>query len=78
MRNIKCARLGRELPGLEKPPFGGPIGQEIYERVSAEAWGEWVEMQIKIVNEYRLDLSEKDDRERLNREMRSFLKLDED
>ena len=37
-RTVKCVKLGRELPGLDEPPFDTPLGQRIYENVSAEAW----------------------------------------
>ena len=36
-----CAKLGKELPGLERPPFPGELGQRIYENVSAEAFELW-------------------------------------
>jgi len=75
MRTVNCSKLGQEAEGLESPPFAGPIGLEIFENVSQEAWGEWLEMQTKIINEYRLDLSERESRDTLMAQMRSFLKL---
>lgn len=75
MRTVNCSRLGREAEGLDAPPFAGPIGTEIFENVSKEAWTEWLEMQTKIINEYRLDLSERESRETLMAQMRTFLKL---
>ncbi len=77
-RTVICSRLKREAPGLEAPPFPGKIGQEIFEKVSAEAFDEWKEMQTKIINEHRLDLSERKDRETLMKQMRLFLHLDGD
>jgi Fe-S cluster biosynthesis and repair protein YggX len=58
-------------------PLAGRLGREIFDRVSQEAWDEWAEMQIKVVNEYRLDLSERESRAILTRQMRSFLNLDD-
>ena len=78
MRKIKCTYLGCEAQGLPNPPFEGPLGQEIFENVSAEAWSEWLEMQTKIINEYRLDLSEGDSRKTLLSQMRTFLKLSDE
>ena len=75
MRTINCSHLGHEAEGLEAPPFAGPIGQEIFDNVSKEAWAAWLEMQTKIINEYRLDLSEPESRETLMAQMRAFLKL---
>jgi len=75
MRTVTCSKLGKEAEGLEKPPFAGPIGQEIFENVSQAAWAEWLEMQTKIINEYRLDLSEPEARATLLEQMRAFLNL---
>lgn len=76
-RMVFCKRLQREAEGLEEPPMFGKVGKEIFEHVSREAWDEWQEMQLKIVNEYRLDLSEKEARKTLTKQMRVFLGLEE-
>jgi Fe-S cluster biosynthesis and repair protein YggX len=54
LRVVKCAKLGRELPGLSEPPWPGELGQRIYEHVSVEAWTMWEERMKMILNEYRL------------------------
>ncbi len=61
---------------LESAPFPGVLGEEILAKVSFEDWEDWRQMQTKIINEYRLDLSEANDRQKLLKQMRSFLKLD--
>jgi Fe-S cluster biosynthesis and repair protein YggX len=77
-RLVKCKKLGKELPGLEKPPFSGEIGQKIYENISKEAWRMWKEeMQIKVINEYRLNMGLKKDYEVLVDQMLRFLNLKE-
>lgn len=53
-RLVKCAKLGKELPGLEYPPFGGPLGDRIWLEVSDEAWKGFLEHFKMIMNEYRL------------------------
>lgn len=53
-RMVHCVKLARELPGLDAPPWPGPLGQRIYEQVSAEAWEMWEERMKMILNEYRL------------------------
>lgn len=75
MRMVNCTHLGHEAPGLESPPFAGPYGKEIFDNISQEAWDAWLEMQTKIINEYRLDLSEPEARVTLMSQMRAFLKL---
>lgn len=72
---VFCKRLKREMPALKEAPIKGPIGELILENVSEEAWLEWVEAQIKIINEERLDLSDEAGQERLYQEMIAFLGL---
>ena len=77
-RMVMCCKLGKELPGLEKPPFSGEVGTEIYERVSEEAWRMWKDdMQMKVLNEYRLNLGDPKDYQVLVDQMLLFLKLKE-
>ena len=72
-------KLGREAPGLDKPPFDGELGQEIYEKVSAEAWVQWAdEVMIRVINEYRLNLVDPEHYDVLLKQMRIFLNLDGD
>lgn len=53
-RLIHCAKLGIEAEGLETPPFPGEKGQEIYEKISKQAWQAWLSKQTMLINEYRL------------------------
>lgn len=53
-RMVKCVKFGKEMPGLEEAPWGGELGQRIYENVSKEAWDMWKEHLKMIINEYRL------------------------
>jgi Fe-S cluster biosynthesis and repair protein YggX len=77
-RTVYCKKLEREAEGLEEPPMYGPLGRELFEHVSKEAWEEWQELSLKIVNEYHLDLSEKEHRKVLRDQLRTFFKLDGD
>ncbi len=63
------------MPALLEAPLKGPVGNMILEHVSEQAWQEWVEAQIKIINELRLDLSEEKAHMRLYEEMLEFLNL---
>jgi Fe-S cluster biosynthesis and repair protein YggX len=77
-RTVKCRKLGKELPGLEKPPFGGEVGKQIFEQISAEAWRMWKDdMQLKVINEYRLNMGVKEDYQALVKQMLLFLNLQE-
>jgi Fe-S cluster biosynthesis and repair protein YggX len=71
-RTVQCVKLGKEAPGLEKPPLPGELGKRIFENVSEEAWGQWLEHQKMLMNEYRIDLSDKSSRQILKQQMEQF------
>ena len=56
-RTVHCVKFGKEMEGLEKPPFKGEMAQRIYEHVSKDAWRMWLEHSKMLINEYRLDLT---------------------
>ncbi len=72
-RMVQCAKLGRELPGLEKPPFAGELGQRIYDNISQQAWDMWQEQSRLIINHYGLNLADPDSRQVLRDQMIEFL-----
>jgi Fe-S cluster biosynthesis and repair protein YggX len=77
-RTVLCSKFKKELPGLEKPPFSGDMGNKIYEKVSAEAWNQWnKDVQIKVLNEYRLNMADPRDYQVLVDQMLRFLGLEE-
>ena len=51
---VFCVRYKKEMEGLDEPPFDSDFGQKIYKNVSKAAWGEWVDRQKMLLNEYRL------------------------
>ena len=71
-RMVQCIKLGRTLPGLDAPPWPGPLGQRIYEQVSAEAWEMWEERMKMILNEYRLLPFQKEAQELIAKHMEEF------
>jgi Fe-S cluster biosynthesis and repair protein YggX len=71
-RTVFCVKLRRELPGLDTPPWPGPLGQRIYDQVSAEAWEMWEERMKMILNEYRLLPFQKEAQELVAKHMEDF------
>jgi Fe-S cluster biosynthesis and repair protein YggX len=71
-RMVKCVLLKKELPGLDEPPWGGELGQRIYENVSQEAWKLWVERLKMMINEYRLMPAQKEHQEIIAQQMEKF------
>ncbi len=72
MRMVQCAKLGREAPGLEKAPFPGELGKRLFEQVSEEGFGLWLEHQKMLMNEYHIDLSDKAGRQLLRKQCEEF------
>ncbi len=67
-RMVQCAKLGRELPGLDETTpqgeralrmaqlLGGPaMRQRVLAHISAEAWERWTDFMRMVINEYHLD-----------------------
>jgi Fe-S cluster biosynthesis and repair protein YggX len=69
---VQCVKLGRELPGLEKPPFPGELGQRIYEHVSQQAWNMWPAQATIIINHYGLSLADPSAQQILLQQMEEF------
>jgi Fe-S cluster biosynthesis and repair protein YggX len=72
VRTVFCVKLQRELPGLDTPPWPGPLGQRIYEQVSQEAWEMWEERMKMILNEYRLLPFQKEAQELVAKQMEEY------
>lgn len=71
-RMVFCRKYQAELPGLDKPPLPGKLGEEIYENVSAQAWREWQTHQTTLINEKRLSLIDPEARKYLREQMERF------
>ncbi len=71
-RLVQCVKLGRELPGLENPPFPGELGLRIYENVSAEGYALWQPHMTILINHYGLNPADPETRQILRREMEEF------
>ena len=71
-RTVNCARLKKEGPGLDYPPYPGDLGKRIYLEVSKEAWSQWLAHQTMLINEYRLSPMDPKSRKFLETEMDKF------
>jgi Fe-S cluster biosynthesis and repair protein YggX len=56
-RMVMCRKLGKQLPGLKRPPYRNELGQRLYDEVSQEAWELWLKESVKFINTYRVDLA---------------------
>ena len=71
-RMVQCVYLKKEAPGLDRPPYPGPLGKRLYEGVSKEAWAQWLSHQTMLMNEYRLTPVDPKARKFLEAEMEKF------
>ena len=75
MPTLSCSRCTLTKEPMEKAPFRGVLGQKIHENVCRECWAEWLAMQTKIINEYRLSLGDPRGQEMLDQQLKLFLNL---
>ncbi len=75
-RTVFCRKFHEELEGLDKPPFPGPRGQDIFEHVSRRAWQAWIEHQTMLINEKHLVMTDPEARRYLMEQMDAFLSGD--
>jgi Fe-S cluster biosynthesis and repair protein YggX len=71
-KTVQCVKLKKTAPAMTKAPFPGELGQRILASVSEEAWGLWLEHQKMLMNEYRIDLSDKSARQLLKQQCEQF------
>ena len=72
-RLVTCAKYGKQLRGLEQPPFPGALGQRIFEAISQQAWNEWQERSVEVMQAKGLSMGDPQARKQLMREMEAFL-----
>lgn len=71
-RTVFCAKLKKQLPGLQEPPFDTDLGNKIYQTISQDAWNQWVEFCKMLLNEYRLNPARREDQEVIVKQMEQY------
>jgi Fe-S cluster biosynthesis and repair protein YggX len=74
---ITCTRCGRtdEQAPARRVPFPAPVKEKILASICASCWKEWEGMEVKVINEYRLNFMEPEHRAMLQRACLDFLGL---
>jgi Fe-S cluster biosynthesis and repair protein YggX len=72
VRMVKCVKLGKELPGLDRIPWKGEIGKRVYEHVSKDAWKMWVDHSKMLLNEFRLNPMDPNSQKIMEEQMEQF------
>ncbi len=70
---IQCGRCGESKPQLEEPPFENSLGERIQETICQSCWGEWINLSVRVINEYRLNLAIEEHSRILESHMKQFL-----
>ena len=76
-RTVICRKYGREMTGLDVAPMPGPVGEDIYNNISAQAWQEWQDLQTMLINEHHLSLRDASSRQYLNDQRKRFFDNEE-
>ena len=72
-RIVNCVVLKQEAEGLESPPYPGELGRRIYDNVSQEAWKQWLERLVTIINENQMVTGDSDTQKLIEQHMLGFL-----
>ncbi len=70
---ISCAKLGKQMMGLEHPTWPGELGQRIFDEISQQAWQNWLRQQTILINEYKLSPLDREHKKYLASQMEAYL-----
>lgn len=76
-RTVFCKKYQQELEGLDRPPYPGARGKELFDTVSKKAWQEWLEHQTRLINEKHLNMMDAQARSYLSEQMDKFFSGDD-
>ncbi|RDE19121.1 oxidative damage protection protein [Motiliproteus coralliicola] len=76
-RTVFCKKYQQELEGLDRPPYPGARGKEVFDNVSKKAWQEWLEHQTRLINEKHLNMMDVQSRNYLAEQMDKFFSGEE-
>jgi Fe-S cluster biosynthesis and repair protein YggX len=74
---LTCSRCGRtaEPAPAYRVPFPAAVKETVVGSICADCWKEWEGMEVKVINEYRLNFMEPEHRAMLQRTCLEFLGL---
>ena len=75
MAQIECSRCGQTAEGLERAPLPGDVGEQLIAQTCQACWKDWMDTQVKLMNENRLTPADPEHYALLVREMTAFLRL---
>jgi Fe-S cluster biosynthesis and repair protein YggX len=69
-----CGKPGDTVPA-HRVPFPPAVKQKVLDSVCASCWRGWEDMEVKVINEYRLNLLDPEHRAMLQRACLEYLNL---
>lgn len=73
MSDIQCERCGETRAPVDRAPFRNELGERIQAGICQNCWKEWLAYQTALINHYGLDVRERDARDFLVKNMKSYL-----
>ncbi len=75
---LTCTRCGRtgEPPPLSRVAFLGALKERVMTSFCGECWKEWEGVEVKVINEYRLNFMDPEHRAMLRKACSDFLGLE--
>jgi len=74
--NAETSATGTPVEPMQDIPFSNDYWKNIQAIACSGCWSEWKEMEVKVINEYRLNMIEREHRQMLKRFMHDFLNVD--
>ena len=71
---VRCHQTG-EPPPKSRVPFAAAVKEKVVSSVCSSCWKEWEGMEIKVINEYRLNFLDPEHRATLQRACLEFLNV---
>lgn len=78
MAEVTCVRCGETREGLDRAPYADELGEKIKEQACVACWDECRNVQVMMINEYRLDLSDPRAQEMIEKATRDFFGFEKD
>jgi Fe-S cluster biosynthesis and repair protein YggX len=74
---VTCVRCGSsgEAPEARRIGYPRPFKEKVLSGICASCWKEWEGMEVKVINEYRLNFLDPQHREMLVKACADFLKI---
>ena len=72
---LRCSQPG-EPPPAARVPFAPAVKERVLSSICSNCWKEWEGMEVKVINEYRLNFLEPTHREMLRKACLEFLGLE--